>query len=101
MNSRTRTIDITAPHYVALMAALNNVTKLIAHERWTEDRKGMIPAEGIVDVADACYSLLEEPLTALFLEHYEARVDAKAHELWYDRSADDYPYGACPSDDTE
>tara|TARA_R110000751_G_scaffold296945_1_gene406365 strand:+ start:186 stop:428 length:243 start_codon:yes stop_codon:yes gene_type:complete len=71
---------IDAMHYVALMAALNNVTKLIAHERWTADRKGMIPADDIVEVANKCYNLLEDPLvaadTALFLARQEARVDA-------------------------
>jgi len=60
-----------ADQYVALMAALTNVTKLIADARWTDHRKGIVPADDIMDLAAECSRLLDEPIREI-------------HDSWWD-----------------
>ena len=62
-----------AEQYVALMAALTNVTKLITDARWTDNRKGIVPADDIMDLAAECSRLLDEPIMEI-------------HESWFEGS---------------
>ena len=62
-----------AEQYVALMAALTNVTKLITDARWTDDRKGIVPADDIMDLAAECSRLLDESIMEI-------------HESWFEGS---------------